>query len=72
MSRKPEGRKVRGWMVERGITNAAVAKKCGVTPETVSQTIHGARHNYRVLRELQIMGCPDAIQDLPDWMRIES
>ena len=66
---KREGRKVRAWMVERGITVSEVARLAGVTRPIVSATIHGQRNNRKALRALLDTGCPVRLLALPEDMK---
>jgi transcriptional regulator with XRE-family HTH domain len=66
---KREGRKIRAWMVERGITVSDVARRAGITRSIVSETVHGQRNNRKALRELVAVGCPVRLLGLPEDMK---
>ncbi|MGE4539244.1 MAG: helix-turn-helix domain-containing protein [Desulfovibrio sp.] len=64
-----EGRKVRAWMVERGITVSDVARRAGISRPIVSETVHGRRNNRKALRALLDVGCPGRLLALPEDMK---
>ncbi|GAB6035791.1 hypothetical protein JCM15519_03500 [Fundidesulfovibrio butyratiphilus] len=66
---KREGRKIRAWMVERGISVSEVARQAGVARSIVSETVHGQRNNRRALRALLGVGCPVRLLVLPEDMK---
>jgi transcriptional regulator with XRE-family HTH domain len=66
---KREGRKVRAWMVERGITVSDVARLAGIARSIVSETVHGQRNNRKALRALLDVGCPGRLLVLPEDMK---
>ncbi len=66
MKREREGRKVRAWMVEKGISVSDVARLAGIARSIVSETVHGQRNNRRALRALLEVGCPARLLALPE------
>lgn len=66
---KRDGRRVRAWMVGRGISVSDVARRIGIARSIVSETIHGKRDNRKALRALLEAGCPGRILMLPKDMR---
>lgn len=66
---KREGRKIRAWLVERGITVSDVARQAGVSRSIVSETVHGLRNNRKALKALVDVGCPERLLTLPADMQ---
>lgn len=66
---KREGRKVRAWLVEKGISVSEVARLAGVSRPIVSETVHGRRNNRKALRALLHVGCPGRLLALPEDMK---
>lgn len=65
---KRNGRKIRAWMVERGVTVSDVARRAGIARPIVSETVHGKRNNRKALRALLEAGCPGKLLALPEDM----
>lgn len=64
-----QGRKIRAWMVEQGLTVAEVARRAEAQASHTSDTIHGKRQHRRVLGVLLEAGCPRRLLDLPEDMK---
>jgi len=53
-----DGEKIRGILKERGLTQSALAKKMGLTRQSVSYTIHKGLQRFATLNKLaKILGC---------------
>ena len=66
---KRNGRKIRGWMEERGVSVTDVARRAGISRPIVSATIHGKRNSRRALAALREVGCPVRLLALPENMK---
>lgn len=64
-----QGRKIRAWMLEQGLTVAEVARRADAQASHTSDTIHGKRQHRRVLQVLVDAGCPVRLLELPEDMK---
>jgi len=67
-----QGRKIRAWMLEQGLTVAEVARRADAQASHTSDTIHGKRQHRRVLQVLVDAGCPVRLLELPEDMKKEA
>ncbi len=58
---KRDATPIKIWLLQQGLTQAAVARRAGVSLPNVSMTVHGHRHNPRVLRVLLDLGVPPSL-----------
>lgn len=59
-------RRIRSWMINKGITEVSIARAMGVSNALVCSTIGGYRNNKKVLSHLLGLGCPPKILALPE------
>lgn len=69
---KRKSLQIRGWMVGKGLSVTALAKKIGISRPKVSQTIYGWNNNRRVLAALVEAGCPKELLALPEDMKAKT
>jgi len=67
-----QGRKIRAWMLEQGLTVAEVARRADAQASHTSDTIHGKRQHRRGLQVLVDAGCPVRLLELPEDMKKEA
>jgi transcriptional regulator with XRE-family HTH domain len=50
---------IKHWLLDMGLTQAALARKARVSRALVNMTITGHRHSKVVVRLLRRLGCPE-------------
>jgi DNA-binding XRE family transcriptional regulator len=63
--------RIREFLDERGVTQANIAHKLGISRSIVNRTIRGMVNNRAVLGYLHAIGCPEEYLSLPNDMKIK-
>ncbi|MGA2735807.1 MAG: helix-turn-helix transcriptional regulator [Syntrophobacteraceae bacterium] len=50
---------IKKWLLEKGLTQADIARSLNVSRSLVGKVIKGERQNSQVIHELRLKGCPE-------------
>lgn len=50
---------IKKWLIDRGLTQAEIARKVGVSPITIHNFVKGFTTSRRIEAAFRDLGCPD-------------